>query len=227
MTEDEGRGTWDEKGKDLDRILALSDGVFGFALTLLASGIGVPALSRVAASTQLTGEILSLIPEFGVYALTFYFVVIKWMVHRRIFRIVTHYDSALIWLNNTFLLFIAFMPVPSKILVDHATQTAAVVFFAVMHIFTTTVQEVMFVYVTRGHRLVDPSLDPEWIRHYSRRNLAQIAVMILSIGIAFINPVAAIASWLCAFGVNIFVARRVRMRHHLHHTAAHDHEARI
>lgn len=224
-TEDESRSPWEEKGRDLDRILALSDGVFGFALTLLATGIDLPALSSEVASTQFNREILSLVPEFFVYAFTFYFVIIKWMVHRRMFRVITHYDSMLIWLNNAFLLFIAFMPVPSKILVDHPTQTSAVVFFAVTHILTTTVQEAMFVYVTRNHRLVEPSLDPEWIRHYSLRNLAQIAVMILSIGIAIFNPLAAIMSWLLAFGVNIFVARRVRMRRHLRQPAARDHEA--
>lgn len=129
-----------ERGQDLSRIIALSDGVFGFALTLLATGIGMPLLARGTSEAVLAQDIIVILPQFATYAAMFYFIVIKWMVHRRIFAVVVAFDSALIWLNNLYLLMIAFMPVPSRILVQFPTQVAPVIFFAAAHAITTLIR---------------------------------------------------------------------------------------
>lgn len=51
-----------ERGQDLSRIIALSDGVFGFALTLLATGIGMPLLARGTSEAVLAQDIIVILP---------------------------------------------------------------------------------------------------------------------------------------------------------------------
>jgi uncharacterized membrane protein len=133
------------------------------------------------------------------------------MVHRRIFAMVVAYDTTMIWLNNLFLLFIAFMPVPSKILVEYPTQVASVVFFAGMHALTTIVQGGLWAYVSSGHRLIHPGVDADLIRQSSLRSLGLVAVLLLSIGVAvFISPEAALLCWVLAAVASSLIARHLR-----------------
>lgn len=186
-----------ERGQDLSRIIALSDGVFGFALTLLATGIGMPLLARGTSEAVLAQDIIVILPQFATYAAMFYFIVIKWMVHRRIFAVVVAFDSALIWLNNLYLLMIAFMPVPSRILVQFPTQFAPVIFFAAAHAITTLIQEGLWLHITRNPQLIRPDIDPDYVRVSHVSNIGLIAVLFVSIGIAlFVSPIAAVAVWI-------------------------------
>jgi hypothetical protein len=82
----------------------------------------------------------------------------------------------------------------------------------------------MWVYATKGHRLVAPDLDEEWIRYSSLRNLVQIGVMAASIGIALINPRAAVVSWFLAGFANIVAARRIRMQPRHYRVVPQDHK---
>lgn len=202
-----------EHGRDLSRIIGLSDGVFGFALTLLASGIGIPAFVQDVAEAQLTQEILALVPEFLVYAIAFYFVIFKWMVHRRIFAVVVAYDTKLIWLNNLFLLMIAFMPVPSKIMVKYPDQAAAVVFFAMTYVVTTFIQYGLWTYITRTPALIRAEIEPDHIRSTDLSHWVIIAAYLLSIAIAiFISPFLAIASWILIGVISGWMSQRMRRR---------------
>ena len=62
---------WSGGGRDLDRIVNLSDGVFAIALTLPVSDIRVPELSEGLVATKLPGELLSLWPKYLGYVLSF------------------------------------------------------------------------------------------------------------------------------------------------------------
>jgi len=181
---------WQDKGDDLTRILALSDGVFAIALTLLAIDLILPELDPANISIELPRALLALIPKFLIFALAFYLVIVKWMAHRRIFQYIVRYDSRLLWLNNWFLLFIAFMPVPAAVLGRYPTQPAALIFFGVTQIITTFSQWALWSYVTRGHRLVDETLDDEMIRFFNRRYVWQI------VGLAVFTAISVINVWI-------------------------------
>lgn len=60
-----------EGSKGLDRILALSDGVFAIALTLLVLNIEVPEIPEDLVAQELPGELLALWPKFLSYVLSF------------------------------------------------------------------------------------------------------------------------------------------------------------
>lgn len=208
---------WIDRGTDLSRVLALSDAVFAFALTLLAVDLDVPQIASNLVSAELPRELIALIPKFIVFALAFYLVVVKWMAHRRIFNHIVRYDSTLLWLNNWFLLFIAFMPVPAAVLGRYPQEPAALIFFGVTQIITTLVQWGLWIYATREKRFVDESFDDVVIRFFSRRYLVQIIALAGFTLIALLNVwLALVLLILIGVGFQIIVARERKS----HDTAA-------
>lgn len=200
--EDESRKgytAWVDKGTDMTRVLALSDGVFAIALTLLAIDLIIPELDPANIHGELQAALLALIPKFLVYALAFYLVVIKWMAHRRIFEHVVRYDSNLLWLNNLFLLFIAFMPVPAAVLGRYPTETLALIFFGVTQIVTTCSQWGLWTYATYKHRLIDNELTTEMIRFFHRRYIGQL------LGLLAFTLGALVSPWFALGGLVLFM----------------------
>ena len=99
----------------IGRILALSDGVFAIALTLLILDIAVPATTS---DDDLTKVLLDLWPRYLAFALSFLVISRFWVIHRQAFRLIVRGDPALVWLNLLLLLFISFLPFPTAVLGD-------------------------------------------------------------------------------------------------------------
>ncbi len=58
-------------GKNLDRIAALSDGIFAVAMTLLVLDLHAPAAALIHADHDLLAAIIALLPKLGVYMMSF------------------------------------------------------------------------------------------------------------------------------------------------------------
>jgi uncharacterized membrane protein len=105
VEEDYGSGD-----KGLDRILALSDGIFAFSLTLLALSLVVPEITSGQSSVELPQKLVALIPNFVIFFWSFFVVSFYWMGHHRVFRFIQRYDGVLIWCNLVLLMFITLVP---------------------------------------------------------------------------------------------------------------------
>lgn len=177
---------------EIERLVFFSDAVIAIAITLLAISINLPT---GVTSENLAREIINLIPQFGVYALSFVIIGNTWVIHHRIFRNIKRYDNGLIWINNLFLLCVAFLPVPSRIFGLYPTQPPAIIFFNVFLIVTGIMQAAIWYYATQNHRLIDPNFSPALIRWGRIRNMIPVAVQLLSIVLSLISPILAILSW--------------------------------
>ena len=89
-----------EIGRDRDRIVNLSDGVFAIAITLLILDIRVPDIPENMMSSQLPGALLSLWPKYLGYILSFVGISAFWLIHHSIFRSIGSYDRILLYLNH-------------------------------------------------------------------------------------------------------------------------------
>jgi uncharacterized membrane protein len=192
MTTTEPIRQQNEDRKELDRIMAFSDGVFAIAITLLAFAINLPANVELEA---LGHEIIKLLPQFGIYAVTFVFIGDHWIIHHRIFRNIRRYDNGLLWINLFFLLSIAFLPVPSRIFGLYPTERPAVIFFSGCLIITGILQVLLWRYASDNHRLLDKNFSVKLIRWGRIRGLIPVTVYMISIALALVNTVWAIASW--------------------------------
>jgi uncharacterized membrane protein len=191
MTEAEERRP--EAGKDLDRIIFFSDAVFAIAITILVLDIRVPdGLSP----TELPAVVLGLGPRYVSYLISFLVLAVYWQAHHRAFRPIRSYDGTLVWLNFLFLMAIAFLPFPTSLLGEYSGEQLSVVIYAANAAVASLLLISISWYATSRHRLVGPDIDDEEERIRRLQGLAVPVVFLLSIGVSFFSPMAAMYSWL-------------------------------
>ena len=97
-------------GQNIQRIEALSDGVFAIALTLLVLDIRVPVKEHVVYEKDLIIEFGKLTPKLLTYFLSFMTLGIFWTAHSSQFHFIEKSDRNFNWINLSFLVFVTIMP---------------------------------------------------------------------------------------------------------------------
>ncbi len=114
--------------KETGRLEAFSDGVFAIAITLLILEIRVPKLDH-ATDAALAAGLRALWPSFASYFVSFFVVLLMWMNHHELLRLVRGLDNPLMLCNGLVLLLVTFVPFPTAILAQYlgtpATNMAA------------------------------------------------------------------------------------------------------
>jgi uncharacterized membrane protein len=200
---------WSFRGRDLSRILALSDGVFAFAMTLLVLGLvlpigttggGVPAYFRT--------------PKFQsalfAYIVTFFVIGLWWQAHHLVFGYIRRYDRVLVRANSVFLVTIAILPFATIVLDAAQSNPVGIGFFAVNQVAAGLSLAGLWWYVAGRGKLVDDRVPGEWRDYLSRITLFTPVVFALSIPVAFWNVTAAELVWLGAFVIPIAYRQRAR-----------------
>lgn len=189
----------DESGRrrtySLDRLLAISDGVFAFAITLLVLDLFVPVLSSGATSADLYQALSKEYVSFISYLLSFFIAGVWWNAHNRNLSFLRNADSTLRWLNLLFLLWIALLPFFTKILDQYAGLQLAVVLYAFDQAGASSFMTLSWWYSSRNHRLVDRSLEDKTIRFITLRNAVPPISFIISMGLSFFGALVAFVSW--------------------------------
>ncbi|MCO6496425.1 MAG: DUF1211 domain-containing protein [Chitinophagaceae bacterium] len=103
-------------GKDTGRSIAIADGVFGVALTLLVLDVRVPIMDGIHSDKQLIDAFLDLGPKFLVSFLAFMTGGIFWMGHSAQYKHITGSDRNLSWINLLFLLTVIMLPFTTSFL---------------------------------------------------------------------------------------------------------------
>jgi uncharacterized membrane protein len=191
----------------LGRLLAISDGIFAFALTLLVVQVTVPTLASGSEPGQLGVQLLDQFPIYLSYVLSFAVLAAYWYGHHRIFRYIRRYDARLIMLNFGVLLFVAALPFPTAILGRYGDQPLAVVIYAVFQAATGLFSAVLWWYATHCRQLVSSDLNGKFIWLQGLRLVFPPAVFLLSVPIALWRPSVAEASW-CLIWIGIFATDR-------------------
>ena len=155
------------------RIEAFSDGVFAIAITLLILEIRLPhemGHPHEAAYGSL-GEVLrGLWPSFFAFALSFFVILVSWMTHHELIRLVRATSHPLQLANGLVLLYVTFLPFPTAVLASHLVGTeisTAVTLYCATFVFGNVTFNVLFETIARG-RLFRPEVDAERIRAIRR-----------------------------------------------------------
>jgi len=193
----------------LDRLLALSDGVFAFAMTLLVVQLLVPQLGPGQVG-QLGTKLLDQVRSYISYLISFAVISIYWYSHHRLFRYVRRWDVWLIALNLGALLFIAVMPFPTAIVGRYGDQTVSVVIYAAILGSAGLFIWLMWWYGIR-RQLLTRRLEQHAARQFRWRAFLTPVVFYLSIPVAFCQPRIAQTSWGLIW-LGIYVLSRPRRR---------------
>jgi uncharacterized membrane protein len=193
--------------RSLERIVFLSDAVFGIALTLLVLEIKVPELLPVASSVQLWERLLELWPNLFSYILSFAVIGVYWLDHHRLFRHLVYFDSSLISLNFLFLFFIAVSPFSTALLGRYTgLQTAWLVYAFNMIALGVTIWLIWRHAVRAG--LVGAAVTPSLAAYISSRMLVIAVVFAFSILVSFFSVTLAEITPAMLLGLNPLLARR-------------------
>jgi uncharacterized membrane protein len=184
----------DEEG--IGRVLALSDGVFAIAITLLILEIAVPATTSDAG---LPKALLGLWPRYLAYVVSFVVIARFWVMHRLAFRLIARDDAVLVWLNLLLLMSVAFLPFPTAVLGAHAGSPAAAVLYATSVILASIASAAYWWYASGRGRLLRPDAGRARVRALRARGLSGPVFFALTLPIAVFAPYAAEIVWLLVF----------------------------
>jgi TMEM175 potassium channel family protein len=184
------------------RLLALSDGVFAIALTLLTLSLQI---DRSTPRSGLNSALADLGPEFYAYALSLLVIGAFWTGHHRLYHRVVSVDGLLLWLNVAFLGLVALIPFPTDLLGRYGDQAGAVALYGAAIGVGALVSVAMARYIDH-HRLTSGPPRP-WL---GSRPLPIAVVFLASVPIAFVSPTGAQLCWLAAIPLRVASRRWTR-----------------
>jgi uncharacterized membrane protein len=111
--------------RETTRLEAFSDGIFAIAITLLVLEIKVPHFEGTAAASALTGALLLQWPAYLSLVTSFFTILIMWVHHHLVFRMVQRADTNLLFVNGLLLLFVSVVPFPTAVLAEYMGTPAA------------------------------------------------------------------------------------------------------
>jgi uncharacterized membrane protein len=200
------------EARSMGRTMALSDGIFAIAMTLLAFQIQPPDLHGPQVH-HLGRALADLSTQYWVYALSFAVIGLFWIAHRRLFRFLGRSDEVFTRGNLVFLMAIAALPFPSAVMGRYGSQRAAVILYATALGITATLETVLWL-LADHRRLLSPAVGRSIVRDGVVRGGSAALVFALSIPVALVAPRVAPFIWIGVLFLRI-VLRRTGILHSL------------
>jgi uncharacterized membrane protein len=182
----------------VERLLTLTDGVVAIAITLLVLQLNVPPAAQLAhpdSPSELAKALGNGADQLISYVISFYVIAQFWLVHHRVFRRIAGQREGLAWWNFAFLFTITVMPFTSDLLGKYASNPLAIDIFAVNLLAATLATQLTLVFVRRKNLLVAGTGARE-MQAAQLRAAAAVFVIVLSIGLAWVNTDVAKYCWL-------------------------------
>lgn len=186
------------EGGGVERLSALSDGVFAIAMTLLVLDLSVPPHLDEAEFRAALREVM---PNLAAYALSFVVIAQFWRDHRRILGVVSTVDTPIVSLALLGLGLTALLPFPTAVLAEYNDEPEAVALYSGSVAALNLVHLALMITVYRR-------LDPEAARRSAmarRWDIADLAATVIVFGLAvpLAFASAAAAKWFWAVVVPV------------------------
>ncbi len=169
-----------------NRIETLVDGIFAIAMTLLVLNLSIPQLTSSVPNITVENYLISSIPKFFTYTLSFVILAIFWRINHQQFCRIKRANSMLLWITVIWLLFVALVPFSTSLMGGYGETQAANIFFNVNLLLTGTFSGLIWCYATKKG-FVDKKLTREKILEVNKLSLILPIVAIIAIGMTFIT----------------------------------------
>jgi uncharacterized membrane protein len=191
-----------------DRLVALSDGVFSIALTLLVLEL-VPRIDEAVTGRELVGALLGMWPELVAYLLSFLVIGRFWDAHRGLFRVVPLADNRVVWANLAVLLWVTLIPATAALLGAHWLEPAALVLYAADLLLATASLWGLWRYASSAGYLRREGLPVQTGHSVDRYCAVSVAGYALVLPAAFLSPPVALVLVFLTTALARVLARRV------------------
>jgi TMEM175 potassium channel family protein len=105
-------------GQSVERLAALSDGIFAVAMTLLVLDLRAPAAQVIHSERDLWQALLTLAPRLLVYMMTFMTLGIFWVGQQTQLNHLARSNRSLSWLHLAFLFVVSITPFSTALLAE-------------------------------------------------------------------------------------------------------------
>ena len=174
-------------GRRLDRIAALSDGVFAIAMTLIVLEIRAHDPGPIVTEKDLWNAMLTLGPRLLTYLLSFLTLGIFWSAQQTQLNLFATADRDLSWLQLLFLATVALMPFSTSLLAEFITFRLALVAYWANIFLLGVIVYLAMIYAER-HGLLNKTTTPEMTRVIKRRIVAAQGLYAFGALLCLINP---------------------------------------
>jgi uncharacterized membrane protein len=145
------------------RIEALTDGIFGVALTLLVIELKVPDASAIRTAAQLDAALGGMTAKF----IGFLVLALFWHGHHRAFQYVKRVSGRLIALNLVLLAFVSLMPFASGLAGEHTRALSAQMVYSFVMACVAASALILYRHLYLHPELCDPPM-PEGVYRGAR-----------------------------------------------------------
>lgn len=195
-----------DQDKETTRIEAFSDGVIAIIITLLVFNLRVPAESDIAEGGLLRA-LTNQWPMYLAFTISFFFVLVMWINHHRLFTAIRRSDNTLLLLNGLLLFGISLVPFTTAVVaeyLDHPEQAAAVLVYNGWFFIISIFFNGLWAYAAGdGGRLFSKNTDPALVKFISRQYSFGPFLYLGAVLVAFVSPAL---SLLINVGLAIFFA---------------------
>jgi uncharacterized membrane protein len=113
------------QGRNLERLAALSDGIFAVAMTLLVLDLHIPTAAQVHGERELLAALCGLGPQWVAYGMSFLTLGIFWAGQQTQLNHLGEGSRDLTWIHLAFLFAITLMPLSTRLLAEFITYRSA------------------------------------------------------------------------------------------------------
>lgn len=114
-------------GQSVERLAALSDGIFGVAMTLLLLELHVPARELIRSEGDLFHALFALKSQLLVYLMSFLTLGIFWVGQQTQLNHIERSERHFTWIHLAFLFCVTLMPVSTRLLIEFLTYRTALI----------------------------------------------------------------------------------------------------
>jgi len=193
-------------GQSVERLAALSDGIFAVSMTLLVLDLHVPASEAIHSERDLWRALLALSPRLVIFLMSVMTNGIFWVGQQTQLNHFVRADRNLSWIHIFFLCAVSLTPFSTALLAEYIHfRTALLVYWANILLLGLALYW-SWGYAVRNRLLAD-DIPPEIHRAVVRRIVIAQALYAVSASLCFINTYWAIAA-IVLVQVNYAIAPR-------------------
>jgi uncharacterized membrane protein len=181
------------------RLEAFTDAVIAIVMTIMVLDLRPPAGSHF-------GDLKPLVPKLLVYALSFTFLAIYWNNHHHLMHVVERIDSGVLWANMGLLFSLSLTPAATAWLGEHPDDTAPVVAYGLVLLASALAY---FALTRTLLALHEPESRLAVAIGSDRKGRLSAVAYAVAVGVAFIEPWAALAVYVAVAVVWLIPDRRI------------------
>ncbi len=176
------------------RFEAFSDGVFAFAITLLALGFVLPEM-HMPPNREVALALLRLWPNLIAYALSFSVIGLMWQNHHALFRLVHRVDRKTVFWNLLLLAATVLVPFATTTLGSYPTLSASTFLYGAVLSTSATFYNLMLLHLVRSDAF-EPEVDRAAIASTVRGYRTGWVVYVAATLVALVLPLLSFALYL-------------------------------